>query len=102
MHVNDFEFSFCGLWITFENYSVFLAISIPDLDSIVSLIGAFGSSSLGLIFPPIIEIIINWPDKFGRYKWILWKDIAIMYLGVFSTAFGTYASISGMFQKKTE
>lgn len=69
---------------------------IPNLGAIISLVGAFSSSALALIFPPIIEIITFWPNKLGHYNWVLWKDILIVLLGFAGFFFGTYASIANI------
>lgn len=70
---------------------------IPKLGPMISLIGAFGSSSLGLIFPPLLEIITFGAyyglNGMGRFYWKLWKDLAIICLGLLSVVFGTYASV---------
>lgn len=63
------------------------------LDSIISLVGAVSSSTLALIFPPLIEIVTFSPDRLGRYNWILWKDLTIMLFGILGFFFGSYASI---------
>ncbi|XP_045768177.1 proton-coupled amino acid transporter 4 [Maniola jurtina] len=72
------------------------AALIPNLSSIISLVGAFSSSALALIFPPIIEIITFWPERLGWKDWRLWKDIAIIIFGITGFAFGTYASIKNI------
>lgn len=74
--------------------SVILAACIPNLGPIISLVGAISSSALALIAPPIIEIITFYPIGFGRFNWILWKDIAILAFGLCGFVFGTYASIA--------
>ncbi|XP_064636410.1 proton-coupled amino acid transporter 1-like isoform X2 [Lineus longissimus] len=71
-----------------------LAAVIPHLELLISLIGALSSSSLALIFPPIIEIATYWPDnKLGRYKWMLWKDILIVVFGLLGFVTGTFVSL---------
>lgn len=72
---------------------------IPNLSSIISLVGAFSSSALALIFPPIIEIITYWPERLGYKDWMLWKDVAIILFGITGFAFGTYASIENIFKQ---
>jgi solute carrier family 36 (proton-coupled amino acid transporter) len=69
------------------------AALIPNLSGIISLVGAFSSSALALIFPPFIEIVTFWPGKLGKYDWKLWKDIFIMIFGITGFVFGTYASL---------
>lgn len=68
------------------------AIAIPNLGAVISLVGAFSSSALALIFPPFIEIITFWSEKQGLSKWILWKDILIIVFGFVGFAVGTYCS----------
>ncbi|XP_047530703.1 proton-coupled amino acid transporter-like protein pathetic isoform X2 [Vanessa atalanta] len=72
------------------------AVLIPNLSSIISLVGAFSSSALALIFPPIIEIITFWPERLGTKGWILWKDLAIIIFGITGFVFGTYASLENI------
>lgn len=69
---------------------------VPNLGPIISLVGAVSSSTLALIFPPLIEIITFAPDKLGRYYWVLWKDITIMVFGILGFMFGSYASIEAL------
>ncbi|XP_059046360.1 proton-coupled amino acid transporter-like protein pathetic isoform X1 [Achroia grisella] len=72
------------------------AALIPNLSGIISLVGAFSSSALALIFPPFIEIITFWPDQLGKYDWKLWKDVAIIIFGITGFVFGTYASLENI------
>lgn len=74
-------------------FLVVLAAVIPNLGPIISLVGAVSSSTLALIFPPLIEIITFWPHL-GKRNWILWKDIGIMLFGILGFIFGTYTSIA--------
>ncbi|KAJ8946516.1 hypothetical protein NQ318_004651 [Aromia moschata] len=69
------------------------AIAIPNLGAVISLVGAFSSSALALIFPPLIEIVTFWPDKLGTTNWILWKDIGIICFGFIGFFIGSYVSL---------
>ena len=99
-----------------------LAIGVPDLGDLLTLIGAVASSGLAMIFPPLIHMLTYWNEDKGieREKsvhvggvngegegrreeirsasifpkpiWIA-KDIAIITLGVVGCAFGTYAAL---------
>lgn len=70
-----------------------LAAAVPNLGAVISLVGAFSSSALALIFPPIIHLITFWPNKLGKYRWKMWKDIAIIVFGVLGFLLGSYVSI---------
>jgi len=81
---------------------VALAAMIPNLGAVISLVGAVSSSTLALIFPPIIEIVTFWHKGFGKHSWILWKDIFIMIFGLLGFIFGSYVSIWNIIQPETE
>jgi proton-coupled amino acid transporter len=74
---------------------------IPNLGAVISLVGAVSSSTLALIFPPVIEIITFWHKGFGKYSWILWKDIFIMIFGLLGFVFGSYVSIWNIIHPET-
>lgn len=72
----------------------FLAAIIPNLEAVISLVGSMSSSTLALIFPPLIEIVTFWPNGLGKHYWILWKDVGIMIFGILGFVFGTYTSLA--------
>ncbi len=84
--------------IVCPSLSAVLALAIPDLDDLITLVGAFASSALALIFPPLLEMLVFWnsPDRkwcgLPRPFWIT-KDILIMTLGIVGFIVGTFASI---------
>ncbi|XP_028176120.1 proton-coupled amino acid transporter 4 [Ostrinia furnacalis] len=82
---------FALIFITFS-----AAALIPNLSGIISLVGAFSSSALALIFPPFIEIVTFWPDQLGKHGWKMWKDIFIIMFGFTGFVFGTYASLGSI------
>lgn len=68
------------------------AVAIPNLGAVISLVGAFSSSALALIFPPFIEIITFSSEKQGLSKWVLLKDSLIILFGFVGFAVGSYCS----------
>ncbi|CAD7081916.1 unnamed protein product [Hermetia illucens] len=74
--------------------TVAIAAAIPNLGPFISLIGAVCLSTLGLIFPALIELVVYWERPgLGRYNWRLWKNIFLMVFGVIGFFTGTYVSV---------
>lgn len=73
-----------------------LAIAVPNLGAVISLVGSVSSSALALILPPILEIVTFWDAGFGKFNWVLWKDIAIMIFGLLGFGFGSYVSMENI------
>lgn len=63
-------------------FLVVLAVSVPLLGLFISLVGAFCLSALGIAFPAIIEMCAYWPDRLGPGRWILWKDMLLIVIGI--------------------
>lgn len=60
----------------------------------MSLIGAVCVSTLGFMFPAIIEILTYYKRPgFGIFKWILVKNILLILFGIAGFIIGTYVSI---------
>lgn len=73
--------------------AVVLAVSVPTIAPFMGLIGAFCFSILGLIFPVLIELVVNWDTGFGACNWILWKNIVIGLCGIFALVFGSMSAM---------
>lgn len=88
------------------------ALTLPDLQDLITLIGAMASSSLALIFPPLLDIMCFWASRnkrkwFWVFPWPVWlvKDILILLLGVAGMVLGMYTSIRNIshnFLRKTD
>jgi proton-coupled amino acid transporter len=76
-------------------FTVSVAIAIPNLDPFISLVGAVCLSTLGLMFPSVIELVTVWEQEngLGKWNWRLWKNIAIIAFGVLGFVTGTHVSI---------
>jgi len=70
-----------------------IAVAIPHLGPFISLIGAFASSSLALLFPSIIDTMVRWKSRLGLWYWRLWKNIIIFIFGFIGFFLGTITSI---------
>uniref|UniRef100_A0A1B6KB22 Amino acid transporter transmembrane domain-containing protein n=1 Tax=Graphocephala atropunctata TaxID=36148 RepID=A0A1B6KB22_9HEMI len=79
--------TFC-VFITFVG-----AVLIPHVDIMISLVGAFCLSTLGMICPFLLELCTLWPDQLGRYYYIIVKDIVLIILGFGILIMGTYTSL---------
>lgn len=74
--------------------SVGIAAAVPDLESIIGLVGAICFSILGLFIPAIVEIVLCWDGQLGRFYWKLYKNIILAVIAIFALVSGTYQSIS--------
>jgi proton-coupled amino acid transporter len=69
---------------------VALAIAVPKLGPIISLVGSVCFSTLGLFCPAVIETVTYWGRGLG---WRLWKNIFIVLFSLVALLTGSYASI---------
>ncbi|XP_016967587.1 proton-coupled amino acid transporter-like protein CG1139 isoform X4 [Drosophila biarmipes] len=89
------------LRVVLVTFTFLLATCIPNLGSIISLVGAVSSSALALIAPPIIEVITFYNVGYGRFNWMLWKDFLILIFGLAGFVFGTWASLAQIVNDRT-
>lgn len=83
------------LWLNMMSFCCFssgaLAILIPELDLVISLVGSVSSSALALIFPPLLQIITFHNE--GMTPLVMAKDVGISLIGLVGFVAGTYISI---------
>ncbi|XP_027207368.1 proton-coupled amino acid transporter-like protein pathetic isoform X1 [Penaeus vannamei] len=72
-----------------------LAAAIPNIGLFISLVGAVSSSTLALIFPPVIEVVTFWPDR-GPYNWRIIKCTLIALFGIIGFITGTISSVQAI------
>lgn len=81
--------------------TVFIAIAVPQIGPFVSLIGAVCLSTLGLVFPSIIEMVTYWDERGLSAQWRFWKNVLLISFGVVGFVTGTYVSLLEMAEAYT-
>ncbi|XP_062133043.1 proton-coupled amino acid transporter-like protein CG1139 [Drosophila sulfurigaster albostrigata] len=69
------------------------AIAIPDLSLFLSLVGSFCLSILGLIFPALLQICVQYEQGYGPFRIRLVINMLLLIFGFFGGIVGTYVSI---------
>ncbi|XP_022129533.2 proton-coupled amino acid transporter-like protein CG1139 [Pieris rapae] len=72
-----------------------LAESIPELGLFISLVGAISSTALALMFPPLIQLVLE-AHRNRLSFFIITKNCIIILLGVFIFTTGTYESMTAI------
>ncbi|XP_013884403.1 proton-coupled amino acid transporter 1 [Austrofundulus limnaeus] len=68
-----------------------LAILIPELDLVISLVGSVSSSFLALIFPPVLQLVAFHTE--GLSPLVVLKNVLISAVGLIGFLAGTYIAI---------
>lgn len=102
-HVKE-SFTFCKnhslageiifrIFMTFVTFGV--AILVPNLELLISMIGAICSTSLALVFPAIIEISVNTINR-SLTRREAFKSISVLSLALIGIICGVYQTINGI------
>ncbi len=88
------KFVLCRVpFILLFHIAVAVAVSVPHLDLMISLIGALSSSAIALIYTPVQEMLVMWPNDLGRFKWKIFKDILLILFGFVGFVAGTVTTL---------
>lgn len=79
-----------------------VAAAVPDLEPIIGLVGSICFSILGLTIPSFVDIILRLETDFGRYNWILVKNVLLIIFSLFGLVSGSYASILSLISSKED
>uniref|UniRef100_A0A1B6DPC9 Amino acid transporter transmembrane domain-containing protein n=1 Tax=Clastoptera arizonana TaxID=38151 RepID=A0A1B6DPC9_9HEMI len=83
--------------------SVIIAILVPNLGPFISLVGAVCLSTMGLMFPSLIELIVYWDSPgLGRYNWLLWKNLVVIAFGIVGFVTGSYTSLHEIIEEQSQ
>lgn len=94
-----YELIQCGFRIVMVTATFFAAAVVPKLDLFISLVGAFCSSCLAWIFPPLFHTLTFWDSQQEegtsrlRFTAYVTKNSLIAAFGMIGFATGTYCSI---------
>ncbi|XP_055621307.1 proton-coupled amino acid transporter-like protein pathetic isoform X2 [Toxorhynchites rutilus septentrionalis] len=81
--------------------AVLLAVAVPTIGPFIGLIGAFCFSILGLLIPILIEMVTYWDQGFGKFNWIIWKNVLVSIFGIIALVFGSKTSIEDIIKLYT-
>ena len=89
--------------LMFRTFMVFVtlavAILIPELDLLLSLIGAVCSTVLALVLPPLMEFILVSCEA-NQHKWfIVVKNLLILFISLLGFLTGGFESLSAILAK---
>ncbi|XP_077466367.1 proton-coupled amino acid transporter 1 isoform X1 [Stigmatopora argus] len=76
-----------------------LAILIPELDLVISLVGSVSSSFLALIFPPILQVLTFHGE--GMSPASLAKNLLISLVGLVGFLTGTYVAVEQIISRNS-
>ena len=74
-------------------FTFLLAIKVPRIDLFISLVGSIASSTLALIIPPILDLMVFW--KYENKTFLrLFKNVLIILFGIYIFISGTWVSMT--------
>ncbi|XP_045491993.1 proton-coupled amino acid transporter-like protein pathetic [Colias croceus] len=77
----------------FAILTVAAAATLPRLEQVIGLEGAFFYSFLGLIAPSIIDLIFRWERGLGKYNYVVYKNMFLIIFGFFVLVTGVLQSV---------
>ncbi|CAH2091649.1 unnamed protein product [Euphydryas editha] len=78
--------------------TVACAVAFPNLELVISLVGAIFFSTLGLLLPAVINTVYLWDKDLGRFNYVVIKNGIIVIISIIALVSGSYVSIVGMIE----
>ncbi|KAM3968329.1 proton-coupled amino acid transporter-like protein acs [Aphomia sociella] len=85
--------------ITIVSITVAIAAAFPNLELVISFVGAVFFSTLGLLIPAVVDTVYHWDKGLGKFNYILWKNVIIGVIAIIALVSGAYVSILGMIEE---
>ncbi|GAA47599.1 proton-coupled amino acid transporter 4 [Clonorchis sinensis] len=82
-------------------FTYLMVITIPKLDLMISLVGAWSSSVLAFVLPSVLEVLHLWSERhLLKYFWlkVVVKDVIFIVIGVIAFVGGTVATVMQLIQ----
>ncbi|TGZ58118.1 hypothetical protein CRM22_009741 [Opisthorchis felineus] len=82
-------------------FTYLMVITIPKLDLMISLVGAWSSSVLAFVLPSVLEVVHLWSERhLLKYFWlkVVVKDVLFIVIGVIAFVGGTVATVMQLIQ----
>ncbi|KAK4887000.1 hypothetical protein RN001_003271 [Aquatica leii] len=76
--------------------TIAIAVAVPNLEPIISLVGSICFSTLGLLVPAIVDTVLYWEEGLGCLKWRLIQNIFLAAFSIFALVSGTVTSIESL------
>ncbi|KAK9875545.1 hypothetical protein WA026_009353 [Henosepilachna vigintioctopunctata] len=94
---NIFQIVYRSLTVT---VITLIAIVVPDLSTIIDIVGSVFFGILGLFIPCFLDILVNWNTGLGKFQWKLYKNLCIIALALFVLSSGVTFSVSSLMNSK--
>lgn len=79
--------------------TVAIGAAFPNLELVISFVGAVFFSTLGLLIPAIVDTVYHWDRDLGFMNYVLWKNSLIGLISIVALVSGAYTSIEGMVEE---
>ncbi|XP_068627821.1 proton-coupled amino acid transporter-like protein CG1139 [Battus philenor] len=76
--------------------TVAIAAAFPNLEMVISFVGAIFFSTLGLFIPAVIDTVFLWDRGLGRFNYVVFKNAIIAIISIIALVSGSYVSVLGM------
>ncbi|KAF5295596.1 hypothetical protein FQR65_LT10399 [Abscondita terminalis] len=75
--------------------TVVVAVAVPNLEPIITLVGAVCLSSLGILLPAVVDTVLYWEDLNGL-QWKIIKNVILMLFSILALISGSVVSIRSL------